>query len=53
VAEGQVVFRDEVRGELAAVRKEFRQEFEDTRAIIRLFHGELERRIADLESDRR
>lgn len=46
--------------DLAGIRVEVRQEFDrvhrdaaETRAMIQRSHGELERRIVDLESDRR
>jgi hypothetical protein len=46
VAEGQT----RLRGDFDTFRVEVRKEFEETRAMIRLSYGELERRIVDLET---
>jgi len=43
-------FRVEVRKEFDTFRADVRNEFEQTRETIRLSHGELERRIVDLET---
>jgi hypothetical protein len=47
VAEGLGALRDEMRREFAVVRSEAAREFEETRALIRLSYGELDRRVWD------
>ena len=45
VAEGQQALQAEMRRELSAVRTEVTRESEETRALIRLSYGEIDRRV--------
>jgi hypothetical protein len=47
VAEGQ----SEMRREMDALRADLAREFEETRALIRLSYGELDRRVTGLETE--
>ena len=47
LAEGQA----EIRREIGAFRADVAQEFEETRALIRLSYGELDRRVKSLETE--
>ena len=47
LAEGQV----EIRREVGALRTDVAQDFEETRALIRLSYGELDRRVKGLETE--
>jgi predicted phage gp36 major capsid-like protein len=51
VAEGQQALRAEMQREFSAVRSELAHESQETRALIRLSYGELDRRVKSLESD--
>ncbi len=51
LAEGLVSLRGEMHDGFAAVRSETAREFEETRGLIRLSYGELDRRVRDLESE--
>ncbi len=49
LAEGQA----EIRREMDAFRADVTQEFEETRSLIRLSYGELDRRVKGLETEGR
>ena len=51
VAEGLETLRDEMHREFSSVRSETAREFEETRALIRLSYGELDRRVTGLETE--
>jgi transposase-like protein len=51
VAEGQQALQAEMRRELSAVRTEVARESEETRALIRLSYGEIDRRVRSLETE--
>jgi len=51
VAEGQQALRAELHREFSSVRSDVARESEETRALIRLSYGELDRRVRDLETD--
>ena len=51
VAEGLDSLRTEMHAEFRAVRGDTARESEETRALIRLSYGELDRRVRDLESE--
>jgi uncharacterized protein YceH (UPF0502 family) len=51
VAEGVGTLREEIHRELNGVRSEMAQEFEETRSLIRLSYGELDRRVKSLETE--
>lgn len=51
VAEGVATLTDEMHREFSAVRAETAREFEETRALIRLSYGELDRRVKGLETE--
>jgi len=47
IAEGHTVLRQELQGQ----REEIREEFKETRALLRLSFGQLDQRFDTLESD--
>jgi uncharacterized protein YceH (UPF0502 family) len=51
VAEGVATLREESHREFKDVRSEMAQEFEETRSLIRLSYGELDRRVKSLETE--
>jgi uncharacterized protein YceH (UPF0502 family) len=51
VAEGVESLRGEIHRELTDVKSEMAQEFEETRSLIRLSYGELDRRVKSLETE--
>ena len=51
VAEGQEALRAEMQREFSTVRAELAHESQETRALIRLSYGELDRRLKSLESE--
>jgi ABC-type phosphate transport system auxiliary subunit len=51
VAEGVETLREEIRRELKDVKSGMAQEFEETRSLIRLSYGELDRRVKSLETE--
>jgi ABC-type phosphate transport system auxiliary subunit len=51
VAEGVDALRTEMHFEFGAIRKDVAREFDDTRALIRLSYGELDRRMRSLEGE--
>jgi uncharacterized protein YceH (UPF0502 family) len=51
VAEGQQALQAEVHRELSAARTELARESEETRALIRLSYGEIDRRVRSLETE--
>jgi hypothetical protein len=53
VAEGLETLREEMHRELKSIRTGMAREFEETRTLIRISHGELGRRIEDLETEDR
>ena len=51
VAEGVQALREEMHRELKGFRSDVAQEFEETRSLIRLSYGELDRRVKGLETE--
>jgi uncharacterized protein YceH (UPF0502 family) len=51
VAEGQQALQAEMRRDLSATRTELARESDETRALIRLSYGEIDRRVRSLETE--
>lgn len=51
VAEGQQALQAEMRREVSTARTELARESEETRALIRLSYGEIDRRVRSLETE--